>query len=44
MFFVLKKYQAEDYNEKLAPLPRFATAGSDKTVKIWEYNEGIKLQ
>jgi protein transport protein SEC13 len=32
-------YFAEDYNEKLAPLPRFATAGSDKSVKIWEYNE-----
>jgi len=27
----------------LAPLPRFATAGSDKSVKIWEYNEGTLI-
>jgi len=29
-----------DDNEKLIPLPKFATAGSDKTVKIWEFVEG----
>jgi len=33
-------YFAEEYNEKYAPLPKFASASCDKTVKIWEYQEG----
>lgn len=36
-FYDLK---TEDFGEKLAPLPKFATASSDKTVKIWEFVEG----
>ncbi len=31
--------QAEDYLQKYAPLPRFATASCDKTVKVWTYQD-----
>jgi len=32
-------YIAEDYLQKYAPLPRFATASCDKTVKVWTHQE-----
>lgn len=32
-------YFAEEYNDKYAPLPKFASGSCDKSVKVWEYQE-----
>jgi hypothetical protein len=34
--------QAEEYDAKYAPLPKIASGSCDKSIKIWEYHDGLE--